>query len=250
MREAGGAWVGWPGAPGDAPEPFDAGRHAPGQRGPVRRTRSRDYYEGFCNATLWPLYHDVIAPPEFHRAWWDAYVRVNQRFAEAAAAQAAHGRDRVGARLPAPAGPRHAARAAQPTCGSASSTTSRSPATRSSPSCPGGGRSSRACSARTCSASSASGDATNFLRACRRSAGLATHGRRSSGSPHAGRRPARDGPRRAPSRSRSTRRASRSSPGGRRSRPGPRRSGRHSASRTPCCSASTGSTTPRASCTG
>ena len=51
----------------------------------------RDFYEGFCNATLWPLYHDVIAPPEFHRQWWDAYVRVNQRFAEAAAAQAAPG---------------------------------------------------------------------------------------------------------------------------------------------------------------
>ena len=28
----------------------------------------RDYYEGFCNATLWPLDHDVIAvEPEFHR---------------------------------------------------------------------------------------------------------------------------------------------------------------------------------------
>ena len=24
----------------------------------------RDYYEGFSNATLWPLYHDVIAPPQ------------------------------------------------------------------------------------------------------------------------------------------------------------------------------------------
>ena len=41
------------------------------------------------------------------------------------------------------------------TSASASSITSRSPATRSSPSCPGAGRSSRACSARTCSAFSA-----------------------------------------------------------------------------------------------
>ena len=23
----------------------------------------RLFYEGFCNATLWPLYHDVITPP-------------------------------------------------------------------------------------------------------------------------------------------------------------------------------------------
>jgi trehalose 6-phosphate synthase len=51
----------------------------------------RDYYEGFCNATLWPLYHDVIAPPEFHRRWWEAYVAVNRSFARAAVEQAAYG---------------------------------------------------------------------------------------------------------------------------------------------------------------
>jgi len=44
------------------------------------------YYEGFCNATLWPLYHDVIAPPVYSRRWWHAYVEVNQRFASAVAA--------------------------------------------------------------------------------------------------------------------------------------------------------------------
>ncbi len=49
------------------------------------------YYEGFSNGTLWPLYHDVIAPPEYHRIWWDAYVHVNRRFAEAAARTAAPG---------------------------------------------------------------------------------------------------------------------------------------------------------------
>ena len=43
------------------------------------------------NGTLWPLFHDVIAAPEYHRHWWDAYVEVNQRFADAAAAQAAEG---------------------------------------------------------------------------------------------------------------------------------------------------------------
>jgi alpha,alpha-trehalose-phosphate synthase [UDP-forming] len=51
----------------------------------------RDFYEGFSNATLWPLYHDVIAPPEFRRPWWDAYVRVNERFARTVAEQAAIG---------------------------------------------------------------------------------------------------------------------------------------------------------------
>jgi trehalose-6-phosphate synthase len=48
-------------------------------------------YEGMSNGTLWPLYHDVIVAPTFHRAWWEAYVRINRRFADAAAAQAAPG---------------------------------------------------------------------------------------------------------------------------------------------------------------
>jgi alpha,alpha-trehalose-phosphate synthase [UDP-forming] len=50
-----------------------------------------DYYEGFSNDTLWPLSHDVISPPEYHRHWWDAYRRVNRRFAEAAADTASPG---------------------------------------------------------------------------------------------------------------------------------------------------------------
>src|SRR5581483_3125709 len=43
------------------------------------------YYEGFSNATLWPLYHDVVAPPVFHRHWWNAYQEINERFAAATA---------------------------------------------------------------------------------------------------------------------------------------------------------------------
>src|SRR5580692_9180484 len=87
MRDANGAWVGWPGSAGDALEPFDAdGMHLVTVG--LSADEVRDFYEGFCNATLWPLYHDVIVPAEFRRPWWDAYLRVNQRFAEAAAGQA------------------------------------------------------------------------------------------------------------------------------------------------------------------
>ena len=50
-----------------------------------------EYYEGFSNATLWPLYHDVIVKPIYHREWWDRYVDVNRRFAEAASRAAARG---------------------------------------------------------------------------------------------------------------------------------------------------------------
>ena len=90
MRDVGGAWVGWPGTADDAPEPFDTnGMHLVSVG--LSEEEVADYYEGFCNATLWPLYHDVIAQPEFRRPWWDAYVRVNRRYAEMVAAQAARG---------------------------------------------------------------------------------------------------------------------------------------------------------------
>jgi trehalose 6-phosphate synthase len=90
MREAEGAWIGWPGDAGPAPEPFEnRGIHLVGVG--LSAEEVRDSYEGFCNATLWPLYHDVIAPPQFHRQWWEAYVAVNRRFAQAAAEHAAPG---------------------------------------------------------------------------------------------------------------------------------------------------------------
>ncbi len=90
MQAADGAWIGWQGAAGEPPEPFDTdGMHLVSVG--LSADEVRDYYEGFCNATLWPLYHDVIAPPEFQRPWWDAYVRVNRRYAEIAARLAAPG---------------------------------------------------------------------------------------------------------------------------------------------------------------
>ncbi|WP_395242812.1 bifunctional alpha,alpha-trehalose-phosphate synthase (UDP-forming)/trehalose-phosphatase [Agromyces sp. MMS24-K17] len=90
MRAADGAWVGWAGVADREFEPFenDGIEIIPV---PLSAQELEDYYEGFSNDTLWPLYHDVIAPPSFHREWWDAYVRVNRRFAEAAARAAAEG---------------------------------------------------------------------------------------------------------------------------------------------------------------
>ena len=90
MAKADGAWVGWHGAPDEELKEFD---HDNMHLLPVPLSDSEVelYYEGFSNATLWPLYHDVIAPPEFHRTWWDSYRTVNRRFADAAATMAAKG---------------------------------------------------------------------------------------------------------------------------------------------------------------
>lgn len=90
MQQHDGAWVGWAGQPGFEHEPFE-GEGMKLWPVPLSEQEIADFYEGFSNGTLWPLYHDVIVPPEFHRNWWNAYVAVNRRFAAAAAEAAAPG---------------------------------------------------------------------------------------------------------------------------------------------------------------
>lgn len=83
MRDVDGAWIGWPGAPDVQIDPFE---HDGIKMEPVTLSELdvEYYYEGFSNDTLWPLYHDVIAQPTYHREWWDAYREVNRRFADRA----------------------------------------------------------------------------------------------------------------------------------------------------------------------
>ena len=86
-----GCWVGWPGVPDEAPDPFrtDGGMLLH----PVRLTQAdfEGFYEGFSNASLWPLYHDLIVTPEYHREWWARYRDVNLLFAQETAEVAAPG---------------------------------------------------------------------------------------------------------------------------------------------------------------
>ena len=90
LRKQRGAWIGWPGIADGPEDPMvQEGLHLY----PVRLSADdvAEYYEGFSNAALWPLYHDVIVKPIYHREWWERYVDVNRRFAEAAAQAAAPG---------------------------------------------------------------------------------------------------------------------------------------------------------------
>jgi len=90
MQANDGAWVGWVGQPDLDYDEFDHdGMHIVPV--PLDQSEVELYYEGFSNDTLWPLYHDVIAAPSYHREWWESYVVVNQRFAAAAAATASAG---------------------------------------------------------------------------------------------------------------------------------------------------------------
>lgn len=85
-----GAWIGWPGVVDWDEEPIVQDGL---QLHPVRLSTEdvAEYYEGFSNATLWPLYHDVIVKPIYHREWWERYVKVNRRFAEATSRAAGYG---------------------------------------------------------------------------------------------------------------------------------------------------------------
>ena len=89
MRANDGIWIGWPGTDEDVDPFHDQGMDLM----PIALSEREieEFYEGFANATLWPLYHDVVAKPEFHREWWDSYVAVNRRFAEQASTCAAEG---------------------------------------------------------------------------------------------------------------------------------------------------------------
>ncbi|GAA2801744.1 alpha,alpha-trehalose-phosphate synthase (UDP-forming) [Mycolicibacterium pallens] len=90
LRRQRGAWIGWPGIVDGPEEPIIEDDM---QLVPVRLSAEdvAEYYEGLSNATLWPLYHDVIVKPIYHREWWDRYVEVNRRFAEATSRAAAEG---------------------------------------------------------------------------------------------------------------------------------------------------------------
>jgi trehalose 6-phosphate synthase len=85
-----GSWVGWGGAAGPAAAPFD---HDGVRLHPVALSAEdvELFYEGQSNATIWPLYHDAVETPIYHRSWQDAYRRVNDRYAETAASVAAEG---------------------------------------------------------------------------------------------------------------------------------------------------------------
>ena len=88
MRANDGAWIGWSGSDDNEMEPFveDGLSLVPVS---LSAKEIEEFYEGFSNGTLWPLYHDVVAKPAFHREWYDAYVKVNERFARRAAELAA-----------------------------------------------------------------------------------------------------------------------------------------------------------------
>jgi len=87
LRERGGTWIGWPGIPGEIPnEPLArATRDAGYNVVPVAlsETERDEFYYGYSNEVIWPLFHDLQNFCNFEPAYWQAYKQVNERYAEA-----------------------------------------------------------------------------------------------------------------------------------------------------------------------
>jgi trehalose 6-phosphate synthase len=90
LQNQNGLWIGWPGTTDShvSPHNYEGIRLKAVN---ISNDEYENFYLGFSNATLWPLYHDAIRAPTFHRHWWQAYTKVNQRFAQAVADSVAQG---------------------------------------------------------------------------------------------------------------------------------------------------------------
>jgi trehalose 6-phosphate synthase/phosphatase len=80
-------WVGWPGATIEAEQKNEVGSRARAEfhSHPVFLSEEafENFYQGFCNKTIWPLFHYFPANARYHEQYWQEYRNVNEAFAEA-----------------------------------------------------------------------------------------------------------------------------------------------------------------------
>jgi trehalose 6-phosphate synthase len=84
MKSRGGLWFGWNGEIEEqvAAEPTLVRReNVTYATVPLSAAESRDFYQGFCNSTLWPLFHYFLDGFRFSDDQYAAYMAVNRRFA-------------------------------------------------------------------------------------------------------------------------------------------------------------------------
>jgi trehalose 6-phosphate synthase len=95
LRQRGGRWIGWDGHE-DAPSRARDAALADASAGcgytvaPVQLTQAevRDFYQGFSNEVIWPLFHDLPSVCNFDPAYWRAYTAANRKYAAAVAVAA------------------------------------------------------------------------------------------------------------------------------------------------------------------
>ncbi len=89
---SGGLWIGWP---GDMDKLDDEQRAAVARElarlravpVPIDQEEIEGYYTGLANGVLWPLFHYLIDRIPYQQREWETYQAINQRFANAVAAE-------------------------------------------------------------------------------------------------------------------------------------------------------------------
>jgi trehalose 6-phosphate synthase/phosphatase len=80
-------WIGWPGCSIDPSLQEEVVREALARfkSYPVFLTEEQmeHFYLGFCNATIWPLFHYFSSYTVYNAPFWEQYKQINQLFAEA-----------------------------------------------------------------------------------------------------------------------------------------------------------------------
>ncbi len=80
-------WVGWPGntIPDDRKEEVRSRASAECRACPVflSETEMKQFYLGFCNKTLWPLFHYFPSYAAYEERHWQTYRHVNELFSQA-----------------------------------------------------------------------------------------------------------------------------------------------------------------------
>jgi trehalose 6-phosphate synthase len=85
LRESDGIWFGWS---GEEVERFTGAIDYQRNEGVTTATidlepqDTDEYYNGYANRTLWPLFHYRIDLAEYERSFAGGYARVNARFAD------------------------------------------------------------------------------------------------------------------------------------------------------------------------
>ncbi|OGL35652.1 hypothetical protein A3F65_00880 [Candidatus Saccharibacteria bacterium RIFCSPHIGHO2_12_FULL_47_16b] len=87
-------WIGWPGISADVLTAADKSAITKKLRSfgyvPIFLTTKqiKDFYGGYCNSTLWPLFHYFQYLTRYDERYWSAYRQVNSLFSKAVVAEA------------------------------------------------------------------------------------------------------------------------------------------------------------------
>jgi trehalose 6-phosphate synthase len=97
LRDRGGLWIGWLGTGTDelVDIPFVGDFLAKGEQETgftleavtLTEDEVQNYYFGFSNEILWPLFHDLPSRCNFEQIYWENYRQVNRKFAHAVGAR-------------------------------------------------------------------------------------------------------------------------------------------------------------------